>query len=298
MLKKPASGVLASLRDSTYRSVRLVPSLAAALLDGLFEHPVSDSARWPCVVGSTTYWGKFESCPSLPELTGLRPGSYALVMRGVISLFLLLVSLFTAWPAHPMEPQPVVAAFPDDAYRFYDEIVTSKFLTSETSLVLIERMTATQLFPQQEGLLTMALFQEQGYFDGALPLDLVREFVAVNQTAIRLEGRFHFGTRYRFVSGDTIEEPEVSLAQPVHRVSRRPVQALPVLDRLVFSRVGFNLRQDQALVYVGNLRSDGSGAGFLVWFRRQGRTWTIWDTEVVWTVRIEPESDGGPLLAP
>jgi hypothetical protein len=39
MLKKSASGVLASLRGSTYRSVRLAAWLAAALLDGLFEHP-------------------------------------------------------------------------------------------------------------------------------------------------------------------------------------------------------------------------------------------------------------------
>jgi len=39
MLKQPASFVLASLRGSTYRSVRLASSLAAALLDGLFEHP-------------------------------------------------------------------------------------------------------------------------------------------------------------------------------------------------------------------------------------------------------------------
>src|SRR5882672_9614792 len=39
MLKKSVSGVLASLRGSTYRSVRLASSLAAALPDGLFEHP-------------------------------------------------------------------------------------------------------------------------------------------------------------------------------------------------------------------------------------------------------------------
>ncbi|MBH0197009.1 MAG: hypothetical protein HP494_15820 [Nitrospira sp.] len=39
MLKKSASGVLASLRGSTYRSVRLASSLAAALPDGHFEHP-------------------------------------------------------------------------------------------------------------------------------------------------------------------------------------------------------------------------------------------------------------------
>jgi hypothetical protein len=39
MLKKSASGVLASLRDSTYRSVRLASSLAAALRDSPFERP-------------------------------------------------------------------------------------------------------------------------------------------------------------------------------------------------------------------------------------------------------------------
>ncbi len=39
MLKKSISIVLASFRGSTYRSVRLASSLAAALLDGLFEHP-------------------------------------------------------------------------------------------------------------------------------------------------------------------------------------------------------------------------------------------------------------------
>jgi hypothetical protein len=54
MLKKSASGVLASLRGSTHRSIRLASSLAAALCgtkrvsarwggrgkkSGLFEHP-------------------------------------------------------------------------------------------------------------------------------------------------------------------------------------------------------------------------------------------------------------------
>jgi hypothetical protein len=39
MLKQPDSFVLASLRGSTYRNVRLTSLLAAASLDGLFEHP-------------------------------------------------------------------------------------------------------------------------------------------------------------------------------------------------------------------------------------------------------------------
>jgi hypothetical protein len=39
MLKKSTSGVLASLRGSTYRRVRFASSLAATLLDGRFVHP-------------------------------------------------------------------------------------------------------------------------------------------------------------------------------------------------------------------------------------------------------------------
>jgi hypothetical protein len=45
MLKQPASFVLASLRGSTYRSVRLTSLLAAASLDGLFEYPAG-SVSW------------------------------------------------------------------------------------------------------------------------------------------------------------------------------------------------------------------------------------------------------------
>ena len=51
MLKKSANIVLASLRGSTYRSVRLASSLAAALLDGLFEHPANRS----CAITTLTF---------------------------------------------------------------------------------------------------------------------------------------------------------------------------------------------------------------------------------------------------
>jgi hypothetical protein len=155
-------------------------------------------------------------------------------------------------------------------------------------------MTTARLIPNQEGPLTRQLFEEQGYFDGALPGDLARDFVSANQHPSRLEGRFQFAVRYRFVSGQAIEDPEVRAAVPVRGI---PAQGVTVLDRLAFSRVGRTLRNDHALVYVENLRPDGTGAGFLVWFRRQGREWTVFDTEVTWTVRPEADAEP-PLLAP
>ena len=183
-----------------------------------------------------------------------------------------------------------------DDYALYDQVVTSKFLTSATQLVVIERMTRLRLSPDQEAPTTVRAFQEQGYFDGELPTDLVREFVSVNRIESRLDGRFHFAVGYRFATDGRLEEPEVSLARPV--AAALPVQAPSILDRLAFSRVARSLRNDHALLYVEALRPDGSGAGLLVWCRRQGRNWTLFDTDVAWTIQARLDPEEGPLLAP
>jgi len=216
----------------------------------------------------------------------------------VLFIAVLLTDVPLGLPRAMAELDQKADAIAAEDYALYDQVVTSKFLTSATQLVVVERMTRLRLSPDQEGPTTIGAFQEQRYFDGELPADLIREFSAVNRQPSRLEGRFHFGAGYRFATGDTIEEPEVSLARPVTVVRARPVQAPPVLDRLAFSRVARSLRNDHALMYVEALRLDGTGAGFLVWCRRQGRSWTLFDTEVVWTIQPEVEPEEGPLLAP
>jgi len=215
-----------------------------------------------------------------------------------ILTMLLMMGGFLEVPGMVAESGQKADAISAEDYALYDQVVTRKFLTSATRLVVIERMTRLRLSPDEEGPTTIEAFQEQGYFDGELPPDLIREFSAVNRQPSRLEGRFHFGVGYRFATGDTIEEPEVSLARPATVARARSVQAPPVLDRLAFSRVARSLRNDHALMYVEALRPDGTGAGFLVWFRRQGRSWTLFDTEVVWTIQPQVEPEEGPLLAP
>jgi hypothetical protein len=65
MLKKSASFGLASLRSSSVRhKVRLASSLAAAALDGLFEHPVEcsgvicDNVPWRASNALTLFFNK------------------------------------------------------------------------------------------------------------------------------------------------------------------------------------------------------------------------------------------------
>ncbi len=187
---------------------------------------------------------------------------------------------------------------PAEDYALYDQVVTSKFLTSATQLVVIERMTRLRLSPDQEGPSSLGAFREQEYFGSTLPADLIREFISLNRQPSRLEGKFHFAVSYRFATEGRLEEPEVFLARPITVAHARPVQAPSILDRLAFSRVARSLRNDHALLYVEVLRLDGSGAGFLVWSRRQGQRWTLFDTEVAWTIQPQLESEEGPLLAP
>ena len=216
----------------------------------------------------------------------------------VLMIAVLCTDVLLGLPGAVAESDRRVDAIAAEDYDLYDQVVTSKFLTSAIQLVVIERMTRFRFSPDQEGPTTIGAFQEQGYFGGGLPADLIREFISVNREPSRLEGRFHFGVGYRFATGDRLEEPEVSLARPVTMARARPVQAPPVLDRLAFSRVARNLRNDHTLMYVETLRPDGTGAGFLVWFRRRGRSWTLFDTEVTWTIQAQVEPEEGPLLAP
>ena len=210
----------------------------------------------------------------------------------VLSIAVLFTAVLLDLPGAMAESDQKADAIAAEDYALYDQVMTSKFLTSATQLVVIERMTRLRLYSDQEGPTTIEAFQGQEYFDGELPTDLIREFISVNREPSRLEGRFHFGVRYQFATGDRLEEPEVSLARPVTVARARPIQAPLVLGRLAFSRVARSLRNDHALLYVEILRPDGTGAGFLVWCRRRGRSWTLFDTEVAWAIQAQVEPEG------
>ena len=106
---------------------------------------------------------------------------------------MLLTDVLLGLPRTVAGSDQQAEAIPAEDYALYDQVVTSKFLTSATQLVVIERVTQFRLSPDQEGPTTIGAFQEQEYFDGDLPADLIREFTAINRHPSRLEGRFHFG---------------------------------------------------------------------------------------------------------
>jgi len=225
----------------------------------------------------------------------------------VLSPLLLTIFCLLVAPADILRAEQSEAGLepvPIEDYAIYDRVVMDKFLTSQTKLVLIERLTVTRLGPEWPPT-SQTLFEDNSFFEGRLPRDLVRDFIVENRRPSRLEARFNFGVRYQFLSEEGLE-PEVSLvpvpAAFAYSSGRGPCETHPshthgsltqtapaTVGVLGFSRAGFNVKGDQALVYVGDNREDGTGAGFLLWLFRRGQAWEIADTDVLWIARPEEE---------
>lgn len=201
----------------------------------------------------------------------------------VLGAILLATPGVSAAPEAPLvKPDPV----PPEEYPVYDRVVQDKFLSSQVTLVVVNRLTVTRVIPNEQPV-SRAFFEEKQFFGGALARDLIADFLLKSSRPARLEARFKFGVPVRFVSDDELEGQEVYLAPaPAGRaqLAQVPPSTVGILE---FSRVAFNSRGDQALVYVGDDRADGSGAGFLVWLRRLARGWGIMDTEVLWVARSQ-----------
>ena len=210
-----------------------------------------------------------------------------------LSLAVLLILFMAAPPdvaaADRAGKNPPV---PSEEYPLYDLIVRDKFLTSQTTMVVIERLTVAQADTDEREYLSRESLEEQEVFENNLPSDLLDDFLFKLKAPSQLDGKFNFGVPYRFVKDGLPEEPEVSLA-PIPVSDRRLIQTpRATIGLLRFSRVGFTRREDQALVYVEEERLDGTGGGFLVWLYRRGTVWTIADTEVLWMAQLDDPSTG------
>ena len=209
---------------------------------------------------------------------------YSGIMRSLILTLWVLFGLMTGFPvsAAPGPQSDALLSVPIEDYAIYDRVIEAKFLTSQTSVVLVNRVTVTSLTPDGRPT-TLDFFTDGRYFGGGLPRELVVDFLMKSGRPSRLEARFALGVKVLFVSDDEVEEQEASIApMPVHQTSR-PVQWGPEKVGVLFlSRIGLNTRGDQALLFIGEDRPDGGG-GYLVWLRRTDSRWEIHDTEVLWT---------------
>lgn len=179
------------------------------------------------------------------------------------------------------EPTEDLQPVPSEDYAIYDRIIQAKFLTSDTTLVLIRRLTAIRMGPEEVPF-RRQFFEENQFFEGTLPPSLIAAFLTGTRHPSRLQPKLHIGVGYRLVSDFNADVEEAGLV--FHPTAWTAAGADPRIQ-LEFSRVAYARIKNLALVYVGNYRSDGTGAGFFVVLQPQPSGWEIQDTEVVWMMR-------------
>lgn len=186
-------------------------------------------------------------------------------------------------PQPPEDPRSI----PPEEYPIYNLVITSKFLTSKTQLVAIRILTATRLGPFTDEPPSEEFLVANEFFGRPLAPDLISDFVNKMRRPSRLERALTLGVPYQLIRqgrGEGEGRRASLVPIPPHRTQGPQTDGPPVIVGLLeLSRVGFNLRENEALVYVGIERPDGTGAGFLFWLYRTGRSWNIGDTEVLWT---------------
>ncbi len=186
----------------------------------------------------------------------------------------------------PQTPE-VPRSIPPEEYPIYNLVITSKFLTSRTQLVVIRNLTATRLGPFTDKPPSREFLVANEFFGRPLAPDLISDFVHKMERPSRLERALTLGVPYQLIREEDGEDRRASVAPiPARRTQGGQPDGPPIVVGLLeLSRVGFNLRENEALVYVGINRPDGTGAGFLIWLHRTGRAWRLTDTEVLWTAR-------------
>ncbi len=250
------------------------------------------------VTGRVVEWGfagwlrqAFSDTPSWLTLRNRRRyGALMPIGNTGTALIVLLVGLFgLASPGIGSTPQPSEEprSIPPEEYPIYNLVITSKFLTSRTQLVVIRNLTATRLGPFTDDPPSREFLVANEFFGRPLAPDLISDFVQKMGRPSRLERALTLGVPYQLIREGEGEDRRAFLAPIPTRRTQGPQEDGPpvVVGLLELSRVGFNLRENEALVYVGIDRPDGTGAGFLIWLHRTGRTWSIADTEVLWTAR-------------
>jgi hypothetical protein len=223
-------------------------------------------------------------------------------MRGAVAVLLQLLMItvlsgtFQSWATGADGlPEEHQVSVPLEDYPLYDLIVRGKFLTSETRLVVVDRLTLIRIHPEQQGALQVENFRQSELFDGRVSEELIRAFIDRNRIPSRLEARFDFGVSYRLIAGEQDDRQETSLIRIPVSVStfvQEPREGPAPNIHVAFSRVAFDGDRRQALVYAEYDRLDGGNAGFMVWLVRSGAQWAVSDTEVLWAVR--PVISGQP----
>lgn len=159
-------------------------------------------------------------------------------------------------------------------YAVYSQIIQERYLQPDTPQVVIQDQTAY-------GMPGENLDERLAYVKQQLPEadpELFTDFKKQNRSASQLEQRFTFQNKVILLS--QVEQQEIFGGGNGWNKFYARFPGSPGL--LTLSRVGFNQKADQALLYIGQSSNFLAGAGHMLWLVLENGRWIVKQQVMVW----------------
>lgn len=195
------------------------------------------------------------------------------------AVFALLCTLLSISSPASNRQKPIPSAT-DDEYAIYSLIIRTRFAEKEVTKIVIQDRAGTP------GILTAQMADGERQFEAYVRKMLpevqaatVADFKGNGKEAGQLEKRFSINVPYFLVTSKEISEIFHARGDAWNDFYKKYPGAQGILS---FSRVGFDRRRDQALVYYGNQAAWLGGAGYLVLLAKTNGSWVIVKTSMLW----------------
>lgn len=168
----------------------------------------------------------------------------------------------------PAQSQPTPRA---DEYAIYTVVLNEMFVHDDSYVLINDRTSTKAILPIKQTLRSGARQMRAG-----LSIQLQNDFATNNQARYRIEKRFDLPVKTILLDQAEIDRL-IGNGEWIEFLKTYPGHGV-----IEFSRVGFNLRKDQALVYAASQGGPKSGSGFLILLSKRNNGWVIDQKVFVW----------------
>jgi len=191
-------------------------------------------------------------------------------------VWVLLIVLSVPLPAQ-QQGSKSTAVEPEE-HAVYSALIREMYLSKNVDLIVIDDHTSKGHHELSEIVDGM-----KGMFRGQVEPAALEDFRAKNQEEHPLDSRLNLEVRYVLISKAEAKKLfEGGQSGPGKGWDGFYAKYPRSQGIMTLSRVGFNEKRDQAVLYVGNQSHWLAGAGFYVFLAKKDGSWVILNRKMVW----------------
>jgi hypothetical protein len=199
-----------------------------------------------------------------------------------ITSCILLCSVLTTWG------QSAAPELENEEYAIYSQAIANQFVRDGVDRIVVADHTLMEFPPIMMGMTQFGNSPGMQKLRRAMAKETLQDYEKKNKSSVTLGGKFQLKVPVVLIS--EVERDQIFLVGNAGKKGTLNPNGLDEFHRLypksqgfmTLSRIGFNSKKTQALLYIGNLCGGLCGAGEWFLFAKEGNSWKIEYVATVW----------------